>query len=158
MPARRTGNGKDSLRRIPPSPPFSGQMAIILSLLERLISHRLAMKEKIPPNWDSISILPGAHLVPPVAILEKTAMATSIPKEKEGLFRDWRNIIRRTPSYPKRSPWRPRMPSPGRSKRKSPSFCTCRIMQCTVLSNPIRGLSKITKTRKSQGPRSHLPL
>ena len=158
MPARRTGNGKDSLRRIPPSPPFCGQMVIIPFLPEKLISHRLAMRERIPPNWDSISILPAVPLVPPVAILEKTAMATSTQKEKEGRFRDWRNIIRPTPSSPKRSLWRPRMPSPGRSKKTSPSFCTCLIMLCTVLFRATHDLSKIMKTRKSQGPPSHLRL
>ena len=158
MPARRTGSGKGSLRRIPAYPPYSGQMVIIPFLPGRLISHRLAMRERTPPNWDSISILPAVPLVPPVAILEKMAMATWIPKEKKGRFRDWRNIIRLTPSSPKRSLWRPRKPSPGRSKRKSPSFCTCPITQCTVLSRAIRGLSKIMKTRKNQGLRSHLPL
>ena len=53
----------------------------------KLISHRLAMRERIPPNWDSISILPAVPLVHSVAILEKTDMATSTQKEKEGRFR-----------------------------------------------------------------------
>ena len=80
------------------------------------------------------------------------------PKRKKGRFRGWRNIIRLTPFSPKRSLWRPRMPSPFRFKKTSPSFCTCPITQYTVLSRAIRGLSKIMKTRKSQDPRSHLPL
>ena len=82
----------------------------------------------------------------------------STQKEKEGRFRDWRNIIRPTPSSPKRSLWRLRVPSPGRSKKTSPSFCTCLIMLCTVLFRATHDLSKIMKTRKSQGPPSHLPL
>jgi arylsulfatase A-like enzyme len=51
-----------------------------------------------------------------------------------------------------------KMPSPDRFKRTSPSFCTCLITQCTVLSSPIHDLSRIMKTRKSQGLPSHLPL
>ena len=140
-------------------PPFSGQMVIIPFLPGRLISHPIGHEGEDPTKLGFDINIAGCSFGAPGSYFGEDGYGHLDPKRKRrGLCRGWRNIIRPTPFSPKRSLWRPRMPSPGRSKKTSPSFCTCLIMQYIVLFRATHALSKIMKTRKSQGPPSHLPL